>query len=186
MNRNEQILLAAERCMRHKGFHQASVQNIAAEAGISIGLIYRYYKNKEAIIEALVVMTVQRLKDLHDADLDFLAQSDSTAGLLSPEVEHNIALLMEVSSEATRNPHIRQIITDAWQELKANFIQQQQALHPECDAGKTHARLYAISLIIDGIIIRRSMKQGEITADFMATCDTLLHTLYQYQDPVVS
>ena len=42
MNRSEQILDAAEQCMRLKGFHQTSIQNIASQADVSIGLIYKY------------------------------------------------------------------------------------------------------------------------------------------------
>ena len=184
MSRNEQILYAAERCMRQKGFHQASIQNIAAEAGVSIGLIYKYYRNKEAIIEALVVMTVQRLKMLIDKDFERLSlagsQQHELHDMVTPEVESNIALLMEVSSEATRNPVIQNIVVDAWHQLKANFIVQEKAQYPERSTPSIHARLYIMSLIIDGIIIRRCMKQGEITADVMTFYNSVLNTLYKH------
>ena len=50
MDRTVHILMAAEECMLEKGFHGTSVQDIAKRAGISTGLIYRYYKNKDCFI----------------------------------------------------------------------------------------------------------------------------------------
>src|SRR5881392_1248299 len=52
-DRREQILNAAMVCFAKRGFHQASMHDISAEAGISVGLIYRYFENKEAVISAM-------------------------------------------------------------------------------------------------------------------------------------
>src|SRR2546430_10210997 len=52
-DRREQILKAAMVCFAKHGFHQASMHDISAEAGISVGLIYRYFENKEAVISAM-------------------------------------------------------------------------------------------------------------------------------------
>jgi TetR/AcrR family transcriptional regulator, repressor for uid operon len=50
--RRAEIVAAAERCFVKRGFHRSSMQNIAAASGLSMGLLYRYFANKEAIIEA--------------------------------------------------------------------------------------------------------------------------------------
>src|SRR6516225_10634346 len=52
-DRRSQILDAALACFAKHGFHQASMHDISAEAGISVGLIYRYFENKEAVIAAM-------------------------------------------------------------------------------------------------------------------------------------
>src|SRR5437899_5551697 len=52
-DRRSQILDAALVCFAKRGFHQASMHYISAEAGISVGLIYRYFENKEAVISAM-------------------------------------------------------------------------------------------------------------------------------------
>ncbi len=75
MNRSEEILDAAEYCMRQKGFYQTSIQSIASQANVSIGLIYKYYKNKEAIVEALVTKVVQRMIVLLKADFEKMANA---------------------------------------------------------------------------------------------------------------
>src|SRR5919204_83778 len=52
-DRRTQILEAALVCFGKRGFHQTSMHDISGEAGISVGLIYRYFENKEAVISEL-------------------------------------------------------------------------------------------------------------------------------------
>lgn len=52
--RREEILDAAIRSFREKGFHAASMSSIAKAFGMSAGHIYNYFDSKEDIIEAIV------------------------------------------------------------------------------------------------------------------------------------
>lgn len=45
-----QIVAAARRCFSRDGFHQTSMPDIAAEAGVSVGAPYRYFAGKEEIV----------------------------------------------------------------------------------------------------------------------------------------
>ncbi len=54
--RRVQILDAARQCFRRKGFHQATMQEICVEAGISAGALYRYFNSKSDIIAAIAEM----------------------------------------------------------------------------------------------------------------------------------
>ena len=47
------ILDAARRCFSERGFQGASIAAIAEAAGMSQGLIYRYFTNKAAIVRAI-------------------------------------------------------------------------------------------------------------------------------------
>ena len=44
------ILDAAERCFVRSGFHRTTMQDVAAEASMSPGNLYRYFASKDAII----------------------------------------------------------------------------------------------------------------------------------------
>jgi len=48
--RRDEIPASVARCFVDKGFHQASVVEIAAGVGVSMGLMYRYFKNKDDIV----------------------------------------------------------------------------------------------------------------------------------------
>jgi AcrR family transcriptional regulator len=51
--RRREILDAAEIRFRRRGFHQATMQEICAEARISPGALYRYFRSKADIIAAI-------------------------------------------------------------------------------------------------------------------------------------
>src|SRR5476651_121928 len=64
VDRRTQILEAAIICFAKRGFHQASMHDISAEAGISVGLIYRYFENKEAVISAMADRHKKEISDV--------------------------------------------------------------------------------------------------------------------------
>lgn len=80
---------------------------------------------------------------------------------------------MEISAESTRNERISDIMYDAWNDLKQNFIVETQGRYPGVDASVINTRLYMMSLIIDGIIIRRCMKKSSVPDDFMHLFNTI-------------
>src|SRR5438874_13152423 len=74
-DRHTQILDAALVCFAKRGFHQTSMHDISAEAGISVGLIYRYFQNKDAVISAMA--------DRHKKQInEILGQARQASGLL--------------------------------------------------------------------------------------------------------
>src|SRR2546421_3407222 len=53
-DRREQIIDAAMSVFSQKGFTRATNKDIAREAGITPGLIYHYFENKEALLKAII------------------------------------------------------------------------------------------------------------------------------------
>src|SRR3954447_17841383 len=64
LDRKSQILEAAILCFARRGFDLTSMHDISAEAGISVGLIYRYFENKEAVISALADQHKNEIQEL--------------------------------------------------------------------------------------------------------------------------
>lgn len=52
------------------GYKNASVASIARKSQIGVGNVYRYFKNKEAILDAIVTPVVERIKKTLIADTD--------------------------------------------------------------------------------------------------------------------
>ena len=52
-SRRRQVLDAAVKVMGQNGFHQMSMQELAAEAKVSVGLIYKYFGGKEDLLLAI-------------------------------------------------------------------------------------------------------------------------------------
>src|SRR3954469_23819982 len=47
------VLDAAERSFTRAGFHRTTMQDVAAEAGMSPGNLYRYFPSKDALVAGL-------------------------------------------------------------------------------------------------------------------------------------
>lgn len=52
--RRQQILDAAIQVFGRRGYHEATMQEIARSVGVSVGLIYQYYKDKEDLLYAVI------------------------------------------------------------------------------------------------------------------------------------
>ncbi|WP_028115794.1 TetR/AcrR family transcriptional regulator [Ferrimonas senticii] len=49
----QRLLLALDACLQRKYFEQITVAELAAEAGVSVGTVYRRFKDKEALLPLL-------------------------------------------------------------------------------------------------------------------------------------
>ncbi|ESQ91281.1 hypothetical protein ABAC460_06865 [Asticcacaulis sp. AC460] len=160
--RRQHILEATLRCVRRSGFHGASMADIAAEAKMSVGVIYRYFANKEAIIEAIVA------NDLAEMRAKF-AEWDATPDerlmeVLLETMEHaiahkydpdNSALALEVLAEAARNPRVAAIVQAADIEERELGRGLCRRLNPGFgDPALMDARGEIIGMIFDGMMIR--------------------------------
>ncbi|MBE9569908.1 MAG: TetR/AcrR family transcriptional regulator [Proteobacteria bacterium] len=52
--KEQAIFEAALKIIKQKGFHKARMSDISKEAGISYGLVYHYFKNKEDLFDAII------------------------------------------------------------------------------------------------------------------------------------
>jgi AcrR family transcriptional regulator len=72
--RRRQIFLAVCRVLARKSFHQATVKEIAVEAGIAAGSIYLYLPGKDAILlllaESMVGEVAEALPEIREASGD--------------------------------------------------------------------------------------------------------------------
>lgn len=81
--RANQIQEAAQKVFLEKGFYAATIEHIAAEAELSIGTIYLYFKTKEELFASLNLKTIET----YDQGLDKIT-ADRT---LSPEEKLRMA-----------------------------------------------------------------------------------------------
>ncbi|MFF0447323.1 TetR/AcrR family transcriptional regulator [Streptomyces sp. NPDC004609] len=64
--RRRQILDGAARCFSRNGFHATSMQDVLGEVGLSAGAVYRYFRSKEELIEAIAGETFAGVRAAFD------------------------------------------------------------------------------------------------------------------------
>ena len=102
-------------CFAKRGFHQTSMHDISAEAGISVGLIYRYFKNKEEVIAALAAEHKQDIADLLERAKQAPSLLEAMEILFTSHCcEHSpqiiSAFVVDLFAEASRNPKVARVV----------------------------------------------------------------------------
>src|SRR5438445_7283131 len=116
-DRRSQILDAALACFAKHGFHQASMHDISAEAGISVGLIYRYFENKEAVISAMAARHKEEIQQMLERARRAPSLLESleilfTAHCCENEPRLISAFVVDLYAEASRNQHVADLTRD--------------------------------------------------------------------------
>lgn len=112
------ILAAAEKCFIESGFHAASIAHIARTAGISAGLIYRYFDSKALIVKAIIERhletdatgEIDRLNSPGDVCDAMLALFERWQRGDDPKM--NAGLFLDLTAECTRDPEIARVVRD--------------------------------------------------------------------------
>ncbi|MFN2475161.1 MAG: TetR/AcrR family transcriptional regulator [Chthoniobacterales bacterium] len=115
--RRDQILSAAMTCFARKGFHQTSMQDVSEHAGISVGLIYRYFASKEAVIAAMAEQHKLELQELLERARLAPTLLESLEILLTAHCCENApqmhaAFVVDLFAEAGRNPMIAKLVRE--------------------------------------------------------------------------
>lgn len=92
-SRRRQVLDAAVKVMGKNGFHQMSMQDLAAEAKVSVGLIYTYFGGKEDLLLATVVRILDVFRDQLAPVMD--AAGDDVVDQLSAGIRRYIQIVDE-------------------------------------------------------------------------------------------
>jgi AcrR family transcriptional regulator len=126
------IIDAAARCFAREGFHATSVSDVIKESGLSAGSVYRYFKNKDDLIKAIIEHhlenIVQRLLSIsHEtstpADVVSTAIEIITSRIHTSNDRPLMYILPQIWSESIRNPEIRQREAAVYSVLVHHFEQ---------------------------------------------------------------
>jgi len=117
LDRPTQILDAALVCFAKRGFHQASMHDISTEAGISVGLIYRYFENKDAVISAMADRHKKEIQEVLDRARQAPNLLESleilfTAHCCEDAPQVVSAFVVDLYAEASRNSHVASLVRD--------------------------------------------------------------------------
>lgn len=166
-DRHVRILDAAERCFVRSGFHRTTMQDVAAEAGMSPGNLYRYFPSKDAVVVALAERDRTRIGE----DFAASAQSGDLLSVLEgmahkhfiEEPRAKAILCLEIWAEATRERSFAAIseafdkdilgrMTALFQQTRNNGV-----ISPEVDL---EALASLILTLADGLFVRRAIDTG--------------------------
>ncbi|MER5950425.1 helix-turn-helix domain-containing protein [Streptomyces sp. NPDC001904] len=190
-----EIVAAARRCFSRDGFHQTSMPDIAAEAGVSQGAPYRYFESKDQIVLAiagdafrLIFGPVERLAaeagpasvaDLTVAALDALAVETvrDAAGHEVP-VDELLRCAVQTWSEMLRNEAVRSPAVEGFDSVRrsiAGAIERGRAAGAVPPAVRPDHAARVVMGLLHGFLLQRVAFGLTDTARYGADIRALLH-----------
>lgn len=184
--RRRQILDAAVACFSRKGFHQSTMHDICAEAGVSPGSLYRYFKSKEDIITEMAQDNLRRNMELiregrqrGDVRSTLNGLADAFFGMLAEE-EWSIKVDIELWAEALRNETIRDI-------LRRSFGSHQRALEEIIEEGQRKGEFsrdfrpetvaQSLFSMFEGVVLLKSINPDIDIASYVAVVKKMIGAL---------
>lgn len=187
--RRRQVLTAAHHCFARHGLHATTMQEIADEAGLSAGALYRYFNGKEALIEALADWGLERKREVLEAlqpggGAEALARvvGDMLRPLAadSPVTEATLRLDVRLWSEALDQPAIRRLFQDQSASLKSPIA---DYLRTERTAGRVRhdidpeAAADAVFALLAGLELQKALAPELDVGRYTETLRMLLRSL---------
>ncbi|MEW2518438.1 TetR/AcrR family transcriptional regulator [Actinacidiphila alni] len=189
-----EIVAAARRCFSRDGFHQTSMPDIAAEAGVSAGAPYRYFAGKDEIILAiagdafrLVFAPIQELAaasaapsvaDLVTASLRALsAETVTDAAGHDVPVGELLRCAVQTWSELLRNDAARAHALDGFESVRgsiADALRRGQAAGTVASAVDPERGARVVMGLLHGFLLQRVAFGLTDTAAFAGDIRTLL------------
>ena len=176
-NRKRIIIDAAERVFATKPFNQVTMRDIAKEAGITAGAIYRYFPDQQALfVEAFLRGAEKIIIDLEQV----IARSknplkDTIATFLKFLMKHDQYFRM--MTHFMLDAHLNQELVEKLNEVERTLLDQFTKLF----ASKPNARFLAHSLFaaMNGVIITFHNYPGRSQKDIHRHMNRLGDMLYQ-------
>lgn len=156
----DRILAAAVEEFKEQGYSDASIRNIANNAEISLGNIYRYYKSKEDLYFAVINPFMENVKMFADNDFTFAGKTmrEVAQNIISFLVQYNDELLIICKGNTIHHDafvsYIIEVIARKIKELC-------QDVYPEIDSKIQNPNFY--NVIAEGFLTSffKILKNGE-------------------------
>jgi TetR/AcrR family transcriptional repressor of bet genes len=134
--RREQILQAAFTVAARDGLDQLTIRLVAAEAGLSTGLVFFHFKSKDALLVALLDWLLDALFEPWEASDEFsprerllaLIRLDLQDAYQDEQSVAKLELFFSYWNIAARDPAVRERIQQAIERSRQAFLPSVQAL----------------------------------------------------------
>ena len=183
--RRQQILAAAGTCFRRNGFHSTSMQDVIAEAGLSVGAVYRYFKSKDDLITSIAEIVLRSADQMFDEldsqepPLPLIEAMDRVLTFVDSQTgpEGMFPLALQVWAEAQRDPVLAAFVTESYATLRRHFVdladraKQAGDLPPEADVDALGAVLFGM---LPGYALQRILAAGPDKDTYLKGVKTLI------------
>jgi len=180
--RRQQILDAAAECFVQQGFHHSTMQDICRQAALSPGAVYRYFRSKEEIIEAMTRERKRMVTGMIEAAKSrggFQRAFTELADVHFSELEDPRActLAIELWAESLRSPTIKQMLRGQLSSIREAVIgivrnaQDTGEINPALDA---RAVAEIMISLFDGLLLQKAIENETDVAKYVGAMKSMV------------
>lgn len=156
--RRQQILDAARTCFVRDGFHNTSMQDVIAEAGLSVGAVYRYFASKHELIESIAESAIGGAAVIfdeiatHQPPLSLADALERTLVYVDEQADDGgtLRIAIQVWAESQRDPVLAKMVERKYSGFRDQYVrlarraQDVGELPAEADPEAVGAALFAL------------------------------------------
>jgi AcrR family transcriptional regulator len=188
LQRVDLILDTAARLLAEVGYESITTNAIAEQAGISIGSLYRYFPDKEAILKALVNRHLKELHQVYDQifnkDLIYLPLPVVLDRVLDPFVEMHVKFpaYKHLLLGADVSPDIAAASEALEDEILERLVYFFQRAVPHIGEERAHLVALVCKAEVKALLsLLETSSDGELQAQIVAEVKRMLHA---YLEPL--
>lgn len=170
------LLHAAGRVFAEHGFHQATLETVAAEAGVSKGALYHYFRSKEQLFLALLedrlgagLSDIEAVVAERGTDSTHLGAATETFLRRINRDPRWLPLLLEFLAYGTRDPATKSRITEQFlRPARAAPANAARSLGiPESELLSHDELGLVLAALVNGLAIERTFDPGAVPTDLL-------------------
>ncbi len=179
----EQLLAAASRVFARRGYHGASINEIATEAGFSKGALYWNFASKEDLFFALLDELDEHLRALITAaatapvDRDISGELSRKLSAVLEDARDVVLLFHEYSALAVRDPKVAARYASRNARLREELARSMQARHDAAGlplAIPAEHIATAVIALVDGLSIQQLTEPDSVPEDLFGQILSLI------------
>lgn len=186
LGRAQEILDCARAILAAEGYAGLSMRRVAAQASISLSNVQHYYPDKDALLEALLLYTMDVFQAKIDAisaamrDAPPLERFLSTADMFLEEITDPVthALFFEIWALASRHPFASRLMDKMMARERKTIFKLIAGLNPALGEEECMQRAILMVAQIEGLMLfrlNRHTRKGEFQAVRASVRKVLIH-----------
>jgi AcrR family transcriptional regulator len=185
--RRREILAAFERCICRHGLAESTVARVAEAAGIQRTLVFHYFGDRRALIDALIGYQVEAHERALQESLAGVAPGERLERVLDyffggryydDRFPEGAQVWMELVAIAGRDPHLRARLGTQWRRWLAEVEEELTEAYPGAPRERRAAIAYGLTCLFEQNFAMGLQGLGDARhAHARAAADALLETL---------
>jgi AcrR family transcriptional regulator len=163
--RRQQLLERGAELFTSRPYEELSMSKIAAEVGISKGLLYHYFPSKQAFFEATLGAWAERLRERTEPDPELppVEQLQKSLDAFLELIEENAGAYRNLMQSATGVPEIRDLIEEVRRATAQRIL---EGIYPQGAPPKARIAVSGWLWFMDGACLNwiehRDVERGEL------------------------